>query len=51
MILLRDATSNEPAGLAFVNWWGRFGRGELSDSVREFGQRVEPMQEMLQRAA
>ena len=41
-ILLRDAETDEPAGLTVVNWWKRFGKGELPDSLSELERLIEP---------
>jgi hypothetical protein len=43
MILLRDATSDKPIGLTVVNWWKRFGQGDLPDSIREIQGRIESL--------
>jgi hypothetical protein len=50
-ILLRDMSTNKPVGMTVVNWWKRFGKGRLPDSVREFERRLHPMQDVFQRAA
>ena len=42
MILLRDAETDDTVGLTVVNWWRRFGRGELPDSISELAGHIEP---------
>ena len=43
MILLRDANTDQTVGLTVVNWWKRFGQGELPDSIREIQRRIESL--------
>ena len=40
-ILLRDAATEQVIGMTVVNWWKRFGAGELPDSIGEISRRVE----------
>ncbi len=42
-ILLREEATDQPVGLTVVNWWKRFGEGELPDSIREIQRRIEPL--------
>jgi hypothetical protein len=42
VVLLRDAETNESIGLTVVNWWKRFGHGQLPDSIAELQQLIEP---------
>ena len=42
-IELRDEQTGRLLGLTIVNWWKRFGRGDLPDSIREIHQRIEPL--------
>lgn len=42
LILLRDAQTDAPIGLTVVNWWQRFGRGPLPDSIGELQRQIEP---------
>ena len=42
-VLLRDAVTDEPVGLTVVNWWKRFGEGELPDSISEIQRRIQPL--------
>jgi hypothetical protein len=42
MILLRDARTDQPVGLTIVNWWKRFGQGDLPDSILELQRQIEP---------
>jgi hypothetical protein len=30
-------------GITVVNWWKRFGGGDLPDSIREIQKRIEPL--------
>jgi hypothetical protein len=46
-ILLRDEKTNQPVGLTVVNWWKRFGVGELPDSIREIQRHIEPLGERI----
>jgi len=41
-ILLRTEDTDEPVGLTVVNWWKRFGRGELPDSLRAIEEYIKP---------
>jgi hypothetical protein len=41
-ILLRDARTSNPVGLTIVNWWKRFGQGDLPDSLTELEHQIEP---------
>ncbi len=43
LIELRDGASDRLVGLTVVNWWKRFGRGELPDSLREIHKAIEPL--------
>ncbi len=43
LILLRDRTTDQPVGLTIVNWWKRFGSGDLPDSIREIQNYIEPL--------
>ena len=42
VVLLRDAKAGEPVGLTVVNWWKRFGQGQLPDSITELQKLIEP---------
>ena len=35
LIELRDEKAGRLLGITVVNWWKRFGRGDLPDSIRE----------------
>lgn len=41
LIILRDQTTDQPVGLTIVNWWERFGKGGLPDSMGELNQHIE----------
>ena len=41
-ILLRDEKSDDLVGLTVVNWWKRYGRGPLPDSIAEIQRTIEP---------
>jgi len=41
-LLLRCEENDQPAGLTIVNWWQRFGEGELPDSIHAIEQAIEP---------
>ncbi len=42
-ILLRDGRTDEPVGLTIVNWWERFGEGQLPDSINLIQRHIEPL--------
>jgi len=42
-ILLRDEKNDKPIGLTVINWWKRFGQGDLPDSISEIQRRIEPL--------
>jgi hypothetical protein len=41
-ILLTDAETDRPIGLTVVNWWKRFGRGAVPDSLSEIQASIAP---------
>ncbi len=41
-ILLRDKKTGEPVGITVVNWWQRFGKGSLPDSISEIQKQIKP---------
>jgi len=41
-ILLREVDTDAPAGITIVNWWKRFGHGNLPDSLTEIQRQIEP---------
>ena len=47
LILLRAEDTDQPIGLTVVNWWKRFGTGELPDSLLAFEGHIEPWAEKL----
>ena len=42
-LLLRCQEDDRPAGLTVVNWWRRFGHGDLPDSMRAIEQTILPL--------
>jgi len=42
LILLKHTETGKPIGMTIVNWWKRFGEGELPDSITELQRRIEP---------
>lgn len=46
-ILHRDAHTGQPVGLTIVNWWKRFGQGDLPDSLSELERQIEPWAQKL----
>jgi uncharacterized protein YuzE len=42
LLLIRRQTDDQLVGLTIVNWWKRFGRGTLPDSIRELEVHIEP---------
>jgi uncharacterized protein YuzE len=41
-LLLRRLDNDEVAGLTVVNWWKRFGTGQLPDSIHAIERAIEP---------
>ena len=41
-ILLRDKKTGESVGVTVVNWWQRFGKGSLPDSISEIQNKIKP---------
>ncbi len=41
-LLVRRENDGVPVGLTVVNWWKRFGQGNLPDSIRELERFIEP---------
>ncbi len=39
---LRRLDNDVLAGLTIINWWKRFGKGTLPDSIKELGEHIEP---------
>jgi hypothetical protein len=46
-ILLRSEATNAPTGLTIVNWWKRFGKGQLPDSISKIQSLIEPLAQKL----
>ena len=42
VIVLRDEATRRVVGLTVVNWWSRFGQGQLPDSIREIQRHIQP---------
>lgn len=42
LLLLRTEDDDALVGITVVNWWRRFGQGDLPDSLRELHRRIEP---------
>jgi hypothetical protein len=47
LILLSSIESRLRVGLTVVNWWKRFGKGSLPDSISEIQRRIEPLRSRL----
>jgi hypothetical protein len=43
IILLRDEATDAVVGLTIVNWWKRFGSGNLPDSISAIQERIAPL--------
>jgi len=43
LILLRDKKSRKPVGITVVNWWNRFGKGTLPDSISEIQKKIKQL--------
>ena len=41
-LLLRREDNNEVVGMTIVNWWKRFGEGDLPDSIKQLERCIEP---------
>lgn len=41
-LLVRRDDNDDVAGLTVVNWWRRFGSGDVPDSIRQLEQAIEP---------
>ena len=41
-LVIRRENDNRAVGLTIVNWWKRFGKGALPDSIRELQELIEP---------
>jgi hypothetical protein len=41
-LLLRDMATEEVAGVTIVNWWKRFGKGALPDSLALLQRAIQP---------
>ena len=39
---LKREDDDTVVGLTIVNWWKRFGHGELPDSIRELAEAIQP---------
>lgn len=42
LFLMKTIDGGNPAGLEIVNWWKRFGTGELPDSMHGLADKIEP---------
>jgi hypothetical protein len=42
LLVLRRTDNNESVGMTVVNWWKRFGNGDLPDSISELQRQIEP---------
>lgn len=42
LLLLRTSDDIVPVGLTIVNWWKRFGKGKLPDSIHALEKAIEP---------
>lgn len=41
-VLLREIATDRAVGITIVNWWKRFGKGRLPDSLSEIQHYIEP---------
>lgn len=41
-LLLRRQDNGKAVGLTVVNWWKRFGEGDLPDSIKQLERCIEP---------
>ncbi len=42
LLLLRRESDDRPIGLTIINWWERFGSGELPDSLHQIEVHMQP---------
>ena len=42
-IVLLDQSTHAPVGLTIINWWKRFGEGDLPDSIELLQRQIEPL--------
>ena len=42
LLLLQREDNDEVVGMTVVNWWKRFGKGSLPDSIKELERQIEP---------
>jgi len=42
LLLLRREDNEAIVGITVINWWRRYGQGDLPDSLRELHRRIEP---------
>ena len=42
LLLVRREDNDEVAGMTIVNWWKRFGTGQLPDSIHALERAIEP---------
>ncbi len=46
-LLLRRQDNDEVVAMTIVNWWKRFGKGALPDSLSEIQRKIEPLAKKL----
>ena len=46
-LVARREDNDEVAGMTIVNWWKRFGQGEIPDSIHELERAIEPWADKL----
>jgi hypothetical protein len=51
LVVLRDQQTDRVVGMTIVNWWKRFGAGQVPDSVRDLAARIDPWAQKAQAAA
>jgi uncharacterized protein YuzE len=43
LVLLREKKSGKTVGITVVNWWKRFGKGSLPDSLSEIQKKIKQL--------
>jgi len=42
LLLLRHEQTDDPVGITVVDWWKRFGQGDLPDSIKQLELCIKP---------
>ncbi len=47
LVLLREKKSGKAVGITVVNWWKRFGKGSLPDSINEIQKKIKHLEKRI----